>query len=75
LFEALVVALVVVVTDERIDLRFEVSRQEVVFQQDAVLQRLVPAFDLSLGLGMIGRAARVLHSLVGKPYSASRQAT
>ena len=46
----------VVVTDERIDLRFKVSGQEVVFQQDAVLQRLMPALDLALGLRMIGPA-------------------
>jgi hypothetical protein len=41
--EALVVAAIVVVIDEGGDLPFEVSRQEVVFQQDAVLQGLVPA--------------------------------
>jgi hypothetical protein len=47
-------AAVVVVIDEGADLPFEVSRQEVVFQQDAVLQGLVPAFDLALGLGWCG---------------------
>ena len=36
--EALVVAPMVVVLDERLDLTFEVSRQEVVFQEDAVLE-------------------------------------
>ena len=63
------IALMVVVTDERIDLRFKVSGQEVVFQQDAVLQRLMPALDLSLRLGMIRRAARMLHAFVGKILS------
>ena len=58
--EALVVAAVVVVLDEGADLPFEVSWQEVVFQQDAVLQGLVPAFDLAMGLGMVRRAADVL---------------
>jgi hypothetical protein len=53
--EALVIAPVVVVIDEGADLRFEVARQEVVFEQDAVLQRLVPALDLALGLGMAAR--------------------
>ena len=52
--ETLVVAAVVVMIDERRDLPFEITWQEVVFQQDAVLQRLVPAFDLSLGLGWQG---------------------
>ena len=37
---------------------------EVVFEQDAVLQGLVPALDLALGLGMHRRAANVLHALV-----------
>lgn len=41
--EALMVALAIVVVDEGFDLGFEVSGQEVVFQQDAVLQGLVPA--------------------------------
>ena len=35
--QALMVALVVVVIDEGFDLRFEITRQEVMFQQDAVL--------------------------------------
>ena len=37
--------------DERFDLGFKVTGQEVVLQQDAVLQGLVPALDLALGLG------------------------
>ena len=36
--QALVIALVVVVFDERLDLRFQIAWKEVVFQQDAVLQ-------------------------------------
>ena len=50
IIEALVVALVVIVLDERLDLAFEITGQEVVFLADAVLQRLVPALDLALGL-------------------------
>ena len=61
--EALVVALVVVVFDERFDLGFKVARQEVVFQQDAVLEGLVPALDLALGLGMERGAAHMAHAL------------
>src|SRR4051794_3010143 len=52
--DAFVVAAMVVVLDERRDFPPEITRQEVVFQQDAVLQRLVPAFDLFLGLGWRG---------------------
>ena len=47
------IARVVVALDEGLDLGFEIAWQEVVLQQDAVLERLVPAFDLALGLGMV----------------------
>ena len=55
--DTLVIADVVVVLDEGADLPFEVARQIIVVEQDAVLQGLVPALDLTLGLGMI-RAPR-----------------
>lgn len=35
--DALVIPLMIVVIDERLNLGFEIARQEVVFQQDAVL--------------------------------------
>lgn len=60
--EALVVSLVVVVIDKGFDLGFEITRQEVVFQQDAVLRGLVPSFDLALGLRSVRRIVRVLHA-------------
>ena len=61
------VAGMVVVLDEGGDLPFEIAGQIVVFQQDAVLQGLVPALDLALRLGMIGRAANMLHALAVEP--------
>ena len=61
--QALVVAPVIVVLDEGRDLAFEVSGQEVVLQQDAVFQGLVPALDLALGLGMERGAANMAHVL------------
>ena len=66
--EALVVSAVVVVINERLDLRFEVARQVVVFQQDSVLQGLVPALDLALGLRMVGRPADMGHALLVAPF-------
>lgn len=60
--QAFMVALVIIVLDEGLDLGFEVAGQEVVFEQDAVFEGLVPAFDLALGPGMIGRAAHMLHA-------------
>jgi len=52
--QALVVAPMIVVGDEGIDLGIEVAGQVVVFQQDPVLEGLVPTLDLALGLGMVG---------------------
>ena len=50
-------ALMIVVLDEPIDLGFEITGQIVVFQQDPVLQGLVPTLDLALGLRMVGSAS------------------
>ena len=66
--KALVVAPVIVVLYEGVDLRFQVSRQVVVFEQNAVLQGLVPALDLALRLGMIGRAADMDDIPVIEPF-------
>ena len=65
--EALVVAVVVVMIDEFRDAVFEIAGQVVVFQQDPVLQGLMPALDLALGLGMIWRATDVPHGMLFEP--------
>ena len=38
-----------------------------VFEQDAVLESLVLALDLALGLRMHGRTPRVIHALFTQP--------
>jgi len=58
----------VVVVDEGGDLGFKIAREEIVLQQDAVLEGLVPALDLALGHWMIGRAAQVFDLPVGEPF-------
>ena len=65
--QALMVAVMVVVADEVADLEFEMPRQQVVLEQDAVLQGLVPTLDLALGLGMVGRSPNMLHAVVMEP--------
>ena len=60
--EALVSARVIVALHEGRDLRLQIARQVGVLQEDAVLQRLMPALDLALGLRMPGRTADVLHA-------------
>jgi hypothetical protein len=56
--EALVISGVVVLLDESRDLPFEITGQIVMVQQDAVLERLMPALDLALRLRMIRRVPR-----------------
>jgi len=48
--DAFVVASVIVMIDERLDLRLQVCWKKVVLQQDAVFQGLVPSLDLALCL-------------------------
>ena len=66
--DSLVVTLVVVVIDEGVDLGLEIAGQIVVLEQDAVLQCLVPAFNLALGLGMEGSAPDMLDAAVLEPF-------
>ena len=51
--DALVIAMIVVMIHRGFDAGLKVFWEEVVFQQNAVLQGLMPAFDLALGLGVI----------------------
>ena len=46
------VTALIVVLDETRDLGFEITGQVIVLEQNAVLERLVPALDLALGLRM-----------------------
>lgn len=46
--QTFVVAMVIIVLNDRIDLCFEVAGQETVFQQGAVRQRLVPSLYLPI---------------------------
>ena len=65
--DALMIAPVIVVRDERIDLSFEVTGQIIVLEQDAVFERQMPALDLSLRHRMIGRATDMPHVLFVEP--------
>ena len=67
--DALVIALMIIILNKGIDLDFERTRQVVVFQEDAVLERLMPALDLALGLGMTRRSPEVLDVLFVEPLS------
>src|SRR6201998_2308831 len=65
--KALVIAGMVVMSHEGRDLAFESAGQVIVLEQDAVLERLMPALDLALGLRVIRGAADVLYFLPGQP--------
>src|SRR3954452_8953135 len=62
--DALVVSKMIIMGDELADPGLEIAGQIVVLEQDAVLQRLVPALDLALGLGMQRGAADVIKALI-----------
>ena len=51
--QALMITLMVIVLEEGFDWSSKVTWQKVVFQQDAVLQGLMPPLDLTLGLRVI----------------------
>ena len=71
--EALVIARMVVVRHEGGDLAFEIAGQVVVLKQDAILEGLMPALDLTLGLWVIRGAADVLHFLPIQPLREIRR--
>ena len=71
--DALVISQVIVVGDEGLDLGFEITRQVIVLEQDAVLERLMPALDLALGHRVIGRAADMPHVLAVEPFGQVRR--
>ena len=53
----------IVVADEVSDLLFKVTRQVIVLEQDTVLEGLVPALDLALGLRMHRSTTHMIHAL------------
>ena len=59
--QTFVIALVVVILDEAADRRFQLTGQVIVFQQDLVLHRSVPALDLALGHRVVRLAPSVRH--------------
>ena len=67
--DAFVVTVVVVVVDEGGDGGLKFPFEEVVFEQDAVFQGLVPTLDLALGLRMHRRAANMFHALIFQVFS------
>ena len=69
--EALVIAGMVVMRHEGRDLAFEVAGQVIVLKQDAVLEGLMPALDLALGLWVIRGAADVFYFLLIQPLRES----
>ena len=69
IIDALVIAVGVVVIHEGFNAGLKISGEEVVFQQDAVFQGLMPSLDLALSLRMIWGTPDVAHFLVSQPFS------
>ncbi len=67
IFQALVVSSAVIILDECFDPVLRISVQEVIFEQDAVFQSLVPSFDFALGLRMARRTVDMLDAFALEP--------
>src|SRR6516165_1304653 len=65
--QAFMIASMVVVIDEPANASLEITRQVVVFQENAVLERLMPTFDLALCLWMVGGATNMSDVLCIQP--------
>lgn len=65
--DALVIAAVIVMLDEGLDVGLEIAGQIIILKQDLVFQRLMPALDFALRLGMAGRAADVINVSFSQP--------
>jgi hypothetical protein len=59
---------VIAVIDEVRDLRFKIAGQVIVLKQNAVLEGLVPALDLALGLRMAARGTNMRHAAILEPF-------
>ena len=67
--DGLMIAQVVVIGDEGLDLGFEIAWEVVVLEQDPVLECLMPALDFSLGHSMVRCAMDMRHVLTIEPFS------
>ena len=65
--QALVIAGIVVMLDEGRDLAFEIAGEVILLEQNAVLEKLMPALDFDPGLRMVGRSADILDVLLVQP--------
>src|ERR1700748_3315365 len=66
--DAFVIAQMIIMLHEAFDVCFKIARQIIVLEQDAVLERLMPALDFTLGHGMVRRSADMGHVLFIEPF-------
>jgi len=58
-----------IVGDEPLDAGVEITWQEVVLHQGAVLEDLMPTFDLALRLRVVGRTSDMIHAVIIELFS------
>jgi len=58
---------VIEVLAEAMDVTFEIARQVIILELNAVLERLVPSLDLALDLRVTRRSAHVVHASIFEP--------
>ena len=62
------ISAMIVTADESADLAFHITWYVVVFQQDTVLEYLMPPLNLALGLCMMGRATNMIYAVLIEPF-------
>ena len=59
----------IILGDKPLDAGVEFTWQEVVLHQYAVLEGLIPAFDLALRLRVVGRTSDMIRAVIIEPFS------
>lgn len=62
------IATLIIVFDECLDLPFEISRQIIMLKKHSVLERLMPTLDFSLCLRVVRSPTHMIHGLLTEPF-------
>ena len=67
--DALVVSMIVVMIHEVADLQFKIARQVIVFEENLVLEGLMPPLDFTLCLRVVRCPSNMTHAVILEPVS------
>ena len=67
--DALVVSMIVVMIHEGADLQFKIAGQVIVFEENLVLEGLMPSLDFTLCLRVVRCPSNMTHAVILEPVS------